>query len=177
MKSAAVALFMVLAGVGFLVSLAVHLASLAGMSLFPRESWFLIVGIFVVWPPTVLCLGALRKAFPRTVLWKATLRGCPKPMQYVFYGVLAYTFLNSVLLIATADEASRSSAAGSRGLPGHLLVFYYMAFATLYSYLQVQKQDPARRCGNGHVVPLAEQYCAECGSPVGDVLAGEMPRR
>lgn len=163
---------MVLAGVGFLLSLAVHLASLAGMSLFPREPWLLPVGIFVVWPPTILCSSALARAFPRKDFWNAALRGCPKPMQYVLYGVFAYALLNFALFLATTDEASRSSAAMTRGVSGYLLVFYYAAFATLYSYLQVQKRDPVRRCGNGHVVPLAAKFCAECGSSVGDVLTG-----
>jgi hypothetical protein len=172
-KSIMVAVFMALAGLGFLVSLTVHLASVVGMSLFPREPWFLHVGIFVVWPPAVLCSQALAKEFPQKDVWRAALRGCPKPMQYALYALFAYVLLNFALFLGTTAEDSRSSAAMIRGFSGHLLIFYYAAFAILYSYLQVQKQDPARRCTNGHVVALSAKYCPECGSPVGDVLAGK----
>lgn len=167
-----VSFFMVAAGVGFLVSLAVHLASVFGVALFPREPWFLHIGIFVVWPAAILCGNALTKDFPRDQTWKAALRGCPKPMQYGLQGVFAYVFLNFAHFVVTTGENSRSSAVMIRGFSGHWLVFYYAAFAVLFSYLQVQKEDPTRRCRNGHVVPLAAKFCGECGSPVGDVLAG-----
>lgn len=65
----------------------------------------------------------------------------PEADAVAFYGVLAYAFLSFVLFSGTILDASRSSAAMVRGFPGHVLVFYYMAFVSLYSYLQVQKQD------------------------------------
>jgi hypothetical protein len=172
LKSIVVSFFMVVACLGFVVSLAVHLTSVFGVSLFPREPWFLHIGIFVVWLPAILCSQALTKEFPQSQTWKAALRGCPKAMQYGLYGVVAYAFLNFALFLVTTAEDSRSSAAMIRGFSGHWLVFYYAAFAILFSYLQVQKQDPARRCQNGHVVALAAKFCADCGSPVGDVLTG-----
>ena len=172
MKSIVVSFFMVVAGVGFLLSLAVHFASVFGVALFPREPWFLHVGIFVVWPAAILCSNALAKDFPRDQLWRAALRGCPKPMRYGMQGLVAYTVLNFAHFLVTTERDSRSSAVMIRGFSGHWLVFYYAAFAILFSYLQVQKQDLTRRCRNGHVVPPAAKFCAECGSPVGDVLAG-----
>ena len=173
MKSKIAAVFMVLAGLGFLVSLVAHVASIVGVSVFPSEPWFLHFGIFVVWLPAVLYSQSLAKEFPQKQMWKAALRGCPKPMQYFLYGLFAYVFLNFALFAISSDGHSPSSATTIRGFSGHWLIFYYAAFAILYSYIQVQKQDPMRRCQNGHVVALSAKYCPECGAHVGDLLASK----
>lgn len=172
MKSKIAAVFMILAGLGFLISLAVHVSSIFGVSVFPKEPWFLHYGIFVVWLPAVLCAQALAKEFPQKQMWKAALRGCPKPMQYMAYALFGYVFLNFAIF-AMANSSSATSNTAVRGFSGHWLIFYYVAFAILYSYIQVQKQDPTRRCQSGHAVSLSAKYCPECGASVGDVLAGE----
>ncbi len=164
---------MVLAGIGFIVSLVAHIASISGISVFPQEPWFLHVGIFVVWLPAVLFMQALSKEFPQKQVWKAALRGCPRYMQYVLYGLFVYAFLNFAFFAAAAPNHSPSSSTTIQGFSGHWLVFYYAAFAILYSYTQVQKQDPLRRCQNGHVVALSAKFCPECGVSVGNILAGK----
>ncbi|MBB6342978.1 hypothetical protein HNP49_003166 [Pseudomonas fluvialis] len=173
MKSKIAAVFMLLAGLGFLISFVAHASSIFGFSVFPKEPWFLHFGIFVVWIPAVLCAQSLAKVFPQKQMWKAALRGCPKPMQYMAYALFGYVFLNFAIFAITNSNHTPTSASTVRGFSGHWLIFYYAAFAILYSYIQVQKQDPARRCQNGHLVNLSAKYCPECGTSVGDALAGE----
>ncbi len=131
MKSKIAGIFMILAGVGFLVSLAAHVASIFRLSLFPTEPWFLHIGIFVVWLPAVLYSQSLAKEFPQKQMWRAVLRGCPKPMQYILYGLFAYAFLNFFVFAVNTPGEPVSSSTTIRGFSGHWLIFYYAAFAIL----------------------------------------------
>ena len=173
MKSKIVVIFMVLAGLGFIISLAEHASAILGSSLFAEEPWFLHHGLFVVWIPTALCARFLARGLPKKRMWKAALRGCPKLMRYMVYALFGYTFLNFALSFATSSSHASASTSTIRLFSGHWLFFYYTAFATLYSYLQLEKQAPARLCQNGHVLGLSASSCPECGVAVGDALAGE----
>ena len=128
------------------------------------------MGIFVVWLPTVLISQSLSKDFPRDQMWKATLRGCPKFMQYILYGLFAYAFINFLLFSEHSGKHEPVSAATIRGFSGHWLIFYYAAFCILYSYAIVSSRDTQRRCVNGHVLLSSSKYCPECGAHVGDIL-------
>ncbi|MBC3873382.1 zinc ribbon domain-containing protein [Undibacterium flavidum] len=155
--------FMVLAAIGFILSLAAHLASLTGIQVPGGEAvWSLHMGIFVVWIPTVLISSRLTKNTNQRDFWKATLGGCPLWMRRALYGIFAYAIVNFLYFMFVA---SRHEAAGSeiRGFSGHWMVFYGAAFATMYSVRRAPHLLRDRKCSNGHAVPPSAQFCQECG--------------
>jgi hypothetical protein len=94
--------FMALAGVGFILSVAVHLRAIAGSSIpFGGAVWALHIGIFAVWLPTVLVAIRLTRGAKRKDFWKIALVGCPKWMRTALYVIFGYAILNFVLFIAT----------------------------------------------------------------------------
>src|SRR5215831_12410946 len=73
---------MLLAGLGFVLSLAAHLAALAGIQIPGGELvWGLHIGIFVVWFPTVLVANRMTRDTRNKDFWKNALAGCPRWMQ------------------------------------------------------------------------------------------------
>jgi hypothetical protein len=118
-KSKIAAIFMMLAGLGFLISLITHAAAIFGISILPKEPWLLHYGIFAVWIPTVLCAHTLAKEFPQKEMWKAALRGCPKPMQYMVYALFGYVFLNFAIFAITSSSHTPTSTSTVRGFSGH----------------------------------------------------------
>ena len=163
-------MFSLLALAGFFVSLIAHLAGYAGVERpFGINPWPLHVGIFVVWLPAVLAAMRLSKDVPQKDMWKATLRGCPKWMKHLLYGLFGYAFLSFFVFFVSAGGAE-SEANTIRGFSGHWLIFYFAAFAILYSYVKVSKVDTIRRCKNMHVVDPLHVYCPECGEYVGREL-------
>jgi len=135
---------------------------------FGYDPWPLHMGVFVVWLPTVLVAIKHTRNIPRNDAWKVILRGCPDWMKNGFYVIFGYAILSFIVFIVYSTQSSSGNDASVvRGFSGHWLVFYYAAFATLYSELQLEKQDPIRRCRNGHVVELGDKYCRDCGEHVG----------
>ena len=82
--------FLLLALVGLVVVLSVHVAVLAGSTaLFSQVGKLIFQGIFVVWLPTIVVMNRLTRDFKQKDIWKAALRGCPQRMQraqYVIFG-------------------------------------------------------------------------------------------
>ncbi len=125
--------FLVLAGAGFLLSLLVHLAAWLGVEL-PPETIFLHLGIFVVWLPTCLVANFLRRGPRRHFGWKDSLTGCPPWMRLTAYSLFGYAFLNFFLNVGLGG-----SAGVLRAFSGHWMLFYRMAFATLYSAIRLSQ--------------------------------------
>lgn len=159
--------FSLLALLGFIASLAAHIAGYAGIERpFGINPWPLHVGIFVVWFPAVLASMKLSKDFPQKDMWKAALRGCPKWMRYALYGLFGYAFLSFFAFFVSAGDGE-NEASTVRGFSGHWLIFYFAAFAILRSYVSVSQSDTIRRCKKLHVVEPAHGHCPECGEYVG----------
>ncbi len=82
--------FMVLAAIGLLLSLGVHIMTLALLPIPGGGTvWALHIGIFVVWIPTVLVARRMTRQASRRDFWRATLRGCPGWMRtgvHIFFG-------------------------------------------------------------------------------------------
>jgi hypothetical protein len=166
--------FMYLAALGLILSVMVHVLSLFGLpSPFGGTSWFLHVGIFVVWLPTVLVANTLVKDFKQRDFWKAALRACPKWMKYLTYFFFGYAIFNFALFIIMDVSGGSGKGGGSgtpsnvyRGFSGHWMAFYCVAMAILYSAIHVREHDEARRCPNGHRVGPSAKFCEECGSKI-----------
>lgn len=160
-------IFSLIALAGFIASLLAHIAGYAGIDRpLGLDPWPLHVGIFVVWLPSVLAAQKLSKDFPQKDMWKATLRGCPKWIRYMLFGLFGYAIL-SFLAFFISTENSQNEASTIRGFSGHWLVFYFAAFAILQSYSRVAISDVVRRCKNLHILEPANEYCPQCGEHVG----------
>jgi hypothetical protein len=160
-------IFSLIALAGFIASLLAHIAGYAGID-HPLgfDPWPLHGGIFLVWVPAVLAAQNLSRDFPQKDMWKATLRGCPKWIRYMLFGLFGYAFLSFfAFFISTGNSPSEASTI--RGFSGHWLLFYFAAFAILLSYSRVTTTVVVRRCKNQHIVEASNEYCPKCGEHVG----------
>jgi hypothetical protein len=161
-----------LAGAGLILSILSHLAAFLGRQgpLGDHVFW-LHIGIFVVWIPTVLVSQRLTSGFNRKDFWKAALRGCPAWMKYAVYGFFAYAFVSFFVFVSASPAKGSGSGAMSpavvRGFSGHWMAFYSAAMAVLYSAAHLPASETqGRRCPNGHSVGPYAQFCERCGRPV-----------
>lgn len=163
--------FSILAGLGLVLSIAVHVAALAGIALFGSAAFSLHVGIFVVWLPTVIIARRHTRDFKQKDFWKAALRGCPAWMKWLTYFFFVYAIINfAYFFITTAVASPRHSgppdAATLRGFSGHWMAFYSAAMSVLYSSTRIPSLDAGRQCVQGHQVGPLAKFCEQCGSPV-----------
>jgi len=161
--------FIVLAAVGFVLSVAAHISAVAGHPIPGGKAvWALHIGIFIVWFPTVLVAYRLTRGAKRKDFWKVALAGCPKWMRIALYGIFAYAILNfiSFMLVTVKHPQPPGEAPPEvvRGFSGHWMVFYSAAFATLYSASVIGYSGLDRKCPNGHTVAVTAKYCDECGA-------------
>ena len=164
--------FAFLSAIGFAASLVSHLSALIGFNgPLGDQTWFLHVGIFVVWIPTVISSHMLSRNVPSKDVWKAALRWCPTWMKYLTYFFFGYAIFNFVLFMIIAPSGHPSAGpmppSVVRGFSGHWMAFYCAAFAILYSKAHARDEDRPKHCPNGHSVGPLAQFCETCGSPIG----------
>jgi hypothetical protein len=157
--------FAALSAIRMVLSVVSHLSALMGRSgPLGDKSWFLHVGIFVVWLPAVIVANSLTKEVPQRDTWKVIFRSCPAWMKYMTYTFFGYAMLNFVVFMvkgSTSGEAVMSPAV-VRGFSGHWMAFYSAALSILYAAASRQTEIPFR-CPNGHVVRPLAKYCDQCG--------------
>jgi hypothetical protein len=163
--------FLGLAAIGFILSVAAHLAAIAGSPIpFGKAVWGLHAGIFVVWLPTVLVGIRLTRAAHQRNYWKVALAGCPKWMRTALYILFGYAMLNFILFFLTTSGRPQPKGDAPpevvRGFSGHWMVFYGAAFATLYSASVIGYSRMDRKCPNGHSPTITAKFCDECGAPL-----------
>ena len=160
---------MLLAGLGFALSLVAHLASFGGARLPGGSAVFALhAGIFVVWIPTVLVLNRVSRGARRRDLWKVALSGCPRWLRLAVPIIFGYGFLNFLLFMASTVGSPKTATGDAapgvvRGFSGHWLIFYSAAFAVIYSARNWPALLLDRRCSSHHVVSPTAQYCESCG--------------
>jgi hypothetical protein len=143
-----------LALLGFLLSLAAHVAALAGVDVGKRVPWVwgLHVGVFVVFFPFVM--SSRKLLGPRTSLWSVRTL-FPTWVRVIGAAVFVYALINFALFITateggsprvrdghfvlldhgrvirelSAAEYEAMEARDVRGFSGHWLVFYFVPFA------------------------------------------------
>jgi len=129
---------MLIAGVGFLLSLIAHLVALFGKSI-PGGGlvWALHVGIFMVWIPAILISKGKLDHVPAQRQLDAVIAECPGWMRRAIKILFAYAIVNFLLFIISTTGHPRPTgsapAAVIRGFSGHWMIFYSMAFVTFYS--------------------------------------------
>jgi hypothetical protein len=159
--------FLVLAAVGFVLSVAAHGMALAGVPI-PggKLVWNLHIGIFIVWIPTVLVAYRATRYANRKDFWRVALAGCPPWMRRGFLVLFGYAILNFVLFLASNPPRQSTDDAPLtviRGFSGHWMIFYGAAFAVLYSRIHAPQLYQPRKCPQGHVVSPTARFCSECG--------------
>lgn len=165
--------FMVLAAIGFVLSVAAHVVALAGLPIPGGQAVFgLHVGIFVVWFPTVLVSIRTTRFADRNDFWNVALSGCPAWMRNAFYAVFAYAIVNFVVFMFASSTGGRppvkSLASEVRGFSGHWMVFYAAAFTTLYSVIRSPNLLRERKCRQGHAVSPTARFCPKCGESLAE---------
>lgn len=123
-----------LALAGFLASLLVHLAALAGAAV-PQEAMALHLGVFLVFFPAVLLQNRLVVSRDRSQIWSELLRGCPgwvKPTLYLLFGYALLNFFRDFV------HKPEPQASPFRMFSGHWMLFYFIAFAIIWSYRRVR---------------------------------------
>jgi hypothetical protein len=128
--------FALLAAIGFVVSLWVHLGAVGGRRVAPEPFfWILHVGVFVVFIPAILAAQRLVGSTNRRDFWKVVLRWAPKWMTYMTYGFAGYAVINFALFLRHApnSEFGDPPAEVWRGFSGHWMAFYAASLAILYS--------------------------------------------
>ncbi len=129
-------LFAILAGVGLVLSIAVHLCALVDVAIFGEYVWLLHVGLFIVGLPAVLYSMKLTKFSKRADFWKAALRGCPRwmrTMTAVFFVYAIFNFSIFFLSGVTSSHLSPPPLDAVKGFSGHWMAFYAGALAILTS--------------------------------------------
>jgi hypothetical protein len=129
--------FAAISAVGLLLSVASHLAALAGIAILTdRATRALHVGVFVVWFPAVLSSSLHVRHFPPEHFWEETFRGGPPWMKKMTYGFGWYAVLNFVIFFIGAPSHKlnlRTPPEQVRMLSGHWMVFCAGALAILYA--------------------------------------------
>ncbi|HET8707764.1 MAG TPA: hypothetical protein VFM46_15785, partial [Pseudomonadales bacterium] len=148
--------FLFLSFTGFILSVAAHIASIAGIFIPGGNAVMgLHGGIFIVWIPTVIIMMRVTKGARRKDSWKIALSGCPPWMRGALYVLFAYAFLNFFLFASQQtnkghDKEQGVTAETIRGFSGHWMLFYGTAFATIYSAVKSPSLLRGRKCPNGH---------------------------
>lgn len=164
--SAIVPAFMVLSAIGLLLSIATHVATLAGAPV-PggKLVWWLHIGVFVVFIPAAVIANRINRGRPQNDFWKKVLSGCPAWMRYLLYALFAYAIANFLWVMATGGfqkPPEDAPLSGLRGFSGHWMVFYAAAFGIFYSAYRNSRP----KCLDGHVVSTTDTLCPTCGSKV-----------
>lgn len=131
--------FMGIAIIGFIFSVFAHISGFLGIetpfgiSLFPLH-----FGVFIVWFPAVIVSWkstgfGLRFRWSH---WKEQLSGCPKWMITGFYSMFAYAMVSFIAFTSAPDSWGSWVNSTIRGFSGHWMIFYYAAFALMYSAYQ-----------------------------------------
>jgi hypothetical protein len=160
--------FVLLSGIGLVVSLWVHVGAVMGRRVAPEAFfWVLHVGIFVVWFPAIFVARRLVGNVNRRDLWKVALKDSPDWMRYMVYGFFGYAVVNFLFFMTEAPiggSGANPPAVVWRGFSGHWMAGYSAALAILYS--AARTEDTSVRCASGHAASPNAIYCTRCGQPV-----------
>jgi len=141
--------FLLIAGTGFLLSLAAHVLALPGKAM-PGGGlvWALHVGIFLVWIPAILFTRRKLQNVPRGKQMDAVLRDSPLWMRRTVKILFVYAFVNFLLfMVSTMGHPKPAGAAPPaviRGFSGHWMIFYAVAFVTFYSIVKRRDEGSSK---------------------------------
>ncbi|MHC9511784.1 hypothetical protein [Kangiella sp. M94] len=154
--------FMYLALAGFTVSFIIHICGYIGIGdLFGIHPIQLHSLLPVVYVPAILACIKLHYDRPKETILVSALQGCPqwmKTLLLVIFGYALFSFIGLNLLEHNNIFTTDTYVSASRPL----LVFYYIAFAMLYSFNSVLSHHSTLNCKNGHPLAPGETHCLLC---------------
>jgi hypothetical protein len=168
---------MIYAACGLVLSLAVHLLSLAGLQPPGGNALFvaLHVGIFPMWLPVILIMMKLTTGMRPSFgwhrdYWKVLFSGCPAWMRYMTNGFFIYAIVNFVVFMMIGPTGKHIGGDPPtsvwRGFSGHWMVFYSAGLAIFTTAYQRGISNLLPKCRNGHTVGLGDEFCSTCGVPI-----------
>lgn len=119
-----------------------------------RAQAVLLVGIFLIWLPTMILMNRLTRDLKRKDRWKTALRGCPPWMKRALWVVLGFVVVSFLFPFSERNLPILFPAG-----------FYAVSFCVMYSLRKPQEFDAGRRCTNGHALSPLAKFCDECGAP------------
>lgn len=158
----------ILAAVGFVLSLIVHGLSLFGVLAPGGDLVFALhIGIFVIWVPAVILSQGRggKDAFDKTPRWMKRALGV-----LFAYALLNFGYFMLVAPKKGSREASQHPAPPKvvRGFSGHWMIFYGAGFSMLWCTWKERREATQRRCSNGHQVTAPGTQCPTCGAAIPD---------
>ena|SRR5262245_11331876 len=170
------AVLMLYAACGLVLSLAVHLLSFFGAPPGGHALFIALhVGIFPLWLPVVLLGMRMTNGWRQRDIWKIVLAECPPWMKYMTYGFFIYAIINFVLFIilgaATTPTGRRVVGAAPtsvewHGFSGHWMAFYAAGLAVVTAAYRRGLANLQPTCPNGHGVSLGDKFCPSCGAAI-----------
>lgn len=162
----------VIASLGFVVSVGIHLRSLVGQPLRSDEMIIFHTGIFIVALPYLWVVRYFQKEQNlKIVPIRHFYRGCPLWLRKLVIGLFVY-YLVVMLVFLLKTHGDRGIAHLEQWAPPAVAVFFSCGWAVFYSalfaiYYSALKTIPwPLRCPNGHRVPPGRGYCEACGALV-----------
>ena len=157
---------LVLAMLGSIATLAVHISALFGITYpFEHALKLIVIPLFVVFLTTIFVMNRLTREFKQKDVWRAALLGCPQWMRRALWIIFGYAWVGFFALPFLYGGGMDSPANGARSMSAVLLIFFLIPVAVLYSATQAKRFDGIGRCPNGHSIPPLAKYCPECGAP------------
>jgi hypothetical protein len=144
----------VVAAIGWALSVAVSVVGMTGMQVPAVVTYGVFIGMFPLWLIAVLLMTRLTKNVPNGDLWKAAFRGCPKWLRYAIWASWGYTFL-MFLLTATGNDSAHAGFVG---------VFYASALGIFVTAASTTAEPT--ECANGHPIGPFDKFCRECGAEI-----------
>ena len=133
--------FLLLAGLGLLLSLTAHVLALFGKTI-PGGGlvWTLHIGIFLVWIPAIILSRRMLRDVRREHHMETVLAACPRWLRLAIKIIFVYGILNFFLFMASTmghpKPTGTAPPAVIRGFSGHWMIFYGAAFVTFYATIR-----------------------------------------
>jgi len=126
--------FMIVAAVGFALSLWVQIATAMGRQVGPESLYvWLHVGCFVPTLPILLMELRLRSMNSGRSIWRILLRRSPWWMRVLDYGFVLYAIVNFLKFANKAQGTDCQTGVDWRSFSGHWMMFYGVTFTLLWT--------------------------------------------
>jgi hypothetical protein len=161
---------MVMAAVGAVISVGIHIAAVFGYLVPPPVIMGLLGGVTILALPYFLVVKKLMREQKATYLLPvgALFRACPRQIKRVGYALFVYFAIVMSVFLIKANIGPKENWAQSQGeflfFSSGGMISYFLLFEVFFSALKTHTRP--WRCQNGHDVPPGHGYCEECGALV-----------
>lgn len=148
----------VISTIGWLLTLGLSVAALAGARIPSRASDALLFSLFPLYLGALAALGVGMKNTPYTSSsWlRRAIARAPKWTKFMLWGSFWYAIVAHAAALIFRDQVQAQSAAGF----GVWMALFSIP-AVIFSTTSISLD-----CPKGHAVGPFEQYCRTCGAPI-----------